>query len=169
MRRALAALAAGCAVASVTAGCGQTRVVTDTVVQTVTAPAVPAETGVRRPALTRPRVREGEVLVSGDTAPKSLGPYRFEPGTYTFRFEQYAPELPGLDFRTESSSINVTLDRSPRKSAPDSIPLVNSPRRTGDNQVQLSGRYYVDVASADHSYVLRFTPGANAAAGRPRL
>jgi hypothetical protein len=143
-------------------------VVTETVVQTVTAPPVPAETGVRRPALSRPAVRKGEVLVSGDTAPKSLGPYGFEPGIYTFRFEQYAPELPDLDFRSESSSINVTLDRRPRKSAPDSLPLVNSAQRTGDNQVELSGRYYVDVTSADHSYVLRFTPGANAAPGHPR-
>ena len=103
------------------------------------------------------------MLVTGNTAPKSFGPYRFEPGLYSFRYEQYAPELPGLDFAVEASNITVTLNRQPRKNAPDSALLVNSPQRTGDNIANLSGRYFIDVGTADHSYVVRLTPRSGAA------
>jgi hypothetical protein len=144
---------------AIAAGGEEPRVITQIVTRTVTLP--PPERGSNqgtRPAISRAPLRRGEVLVTGDTAPKSFGPYDFEPGLYTFRFEQFAPELPGLDFATEASSITVSLDRQPRVTAPDSVLLVNSSQRTGDNQASLSGKYYVDVNSADHSYVLRFTP-----------
>lgn len=150
---------AAVALASLIGGDEDQRVITETVTQTVAVPPPSEETGdATEPTLSREPLRAGEVLVSGNTVPKSLGPYNFEPGRYTFRFEQFSPDLPGLDFATDASSITVQLNREPRVAAPDSVLLVNSSQRTGDNQANLSGRYFVDVTSADYSYVLRFTP-----------
>lgn len=143
---------------------GEDRVITETVTRTVATPPPPAQgSDGAKPTLSRDPLAKGEVLVTGNTAPKSFGPYRFEPGLYTFRYEQYSPELPGLDFAVEASNITVTLNRQPRKNAPDSAVLVNSPQRSGDNIANLSGRYFIDVGTADHSYVLRLTPRSEAA------
>jgi hypothetical protein len=150
---AVAAVAAGLALA----GCGGERIITQTVTRTVATPP-PSQAGGPKPTLTRTAPGPGEVLVTGDTAPKTFGPYDFEPGTYTFQFEQFAPDSPGLDFSTEASPFAVSVNRKPRASAPDSQLLVNSAERRGDNIVNLSGKFYVDVTSADHSYVVRFTP-----------
>jgi hypothetical protein len=104
------------------------------------------------------RVCAGEVLLTGDSAPKTLGPVELEAGIYKFQFEQFDPESPGLDFATEASPIAVQLNRKPRTPAADSQLIVNTARRSGENIINVSGRYYVDVTAADHSYVLRFTP-----------
>jgi len=151
----LAALAVGAAAGL--ASCGTTHVLTQTVTQQVTAPQPPKDVGSTPGLLRQPR-QKGEFLIQGNTAPKSLGPYDFEPDLYTFRFEQYAPGFRGIDFSTDASSITVALDRKPRVNAPDSQLLVNATQKQGDNVVYVSGRYFVDVTSADYSYVLRFTP-----------
>src|SRR4051812_6082444 len=153
----MATAAALLAAAIVVAGCGDERIVTQTVTRTVAIPPPDQRAGAK-PILSRKTPGPGEVLVSGNTAPKTFGPYEFEPGTYTFQFEQFAPETPGLDFSTEASPIAVSINRKPRTSAPDSQLLVNSAEKRGDNIVNLTGTFYVDVTSADHSYVLRFTP-----------
>lgn len=140
------------------AGCGSERILTQTVTRTVAIPAAVQHGSSSTPTLAKKPPGPGEVLVSGNTSPKTLGPYEFEPGTYTFQFEQFAPDAPGLDFSTEASPFAVSINRKPRTAAPDSQLLVNSAEPRGDNIVSLSGSYYIDVTSADHSYVLRFTP-----------
>jgi hypothetical protein len=139
------------------AGCGSERIITQTVTRTVALPP-PSAGGNNGPTLAKQPPAAGEILVSGNTAPKTFGPYDFEPGTYTFRFQQYAPDQPGLDFSTDASPFAVSLNRRPRTTAPDSQLLVNSAAKEGDNIASITGRYYIDVTSADHSYVLRFTP-----------
>jgi hypothetical protein len=139
------------------AGCGGERIITQTVTRTVAVPTA-VRSGGAQPSLAKKAPGPGEVLVSGNTSPKTFGPYDFEPGTYTFQFQQTAPDAPGLDFTTDASPFAVSINRKPRTTAPDSQLLVNSAEARGDNIVSLTGRYYIDVTSADHSYVLRFTP-----------
>jgi hypothetical protein len=155
-RGATAGAAAGLALAAL-GGCGNERVVTQTVERMVTAPAEPAGTD-KAPALLKAPRRPGEILLTGNTSPKSFGPQEFETGIYTFRFEQYAPDLPGLDYATDASSITVSLDRKPRVPAADSVVLINSAQKKGESPIYVTGKYYVDVTSADQSYALRFTP-----------
>ena len=138
------------------AGCGSERIITQTVTHTVALP--PPGQAAKGATLAKQPPAAGEIVVSGNTSPKTFGPYDFEPGTYTFRFQQYAPGQPGFDFETDASPFAVSLNRRPRTSAPDSQLLVNSAAKDGDNIVSITGRYYIDVTSADHSYVLRFTP-----------
>ena len=142
---------------AVLAGCGSERIITQTVTRTVAIPPA-SKTAGKGPSLASKPPGPGEVLVSGNTAPKTFGPFDFEPGTYTFQFEQYDPQDPGLDFSTDASPFAVSVNRKPRTSAPDSQLLVNSAEKNGDNIAALTGQYYIDVTSADHSYVLRFTP-----------
>ncbi|MFL5884444.1 MAG: hypothetical protein ACJ77M_05190 [Thermoleophilaceae bacterium] len=156
MLRVVPPVALGIAVAAGLGACGSTHVLTQTVTQQVTAPQVPKDVG-STPGLLRQARRPGEILVQGNTSPKSFGPYDFEPGLYTFRFEQYAPGISGIDFATDASSITVALNRKPRVSAADSELLVNATQKQGDNNIYASGKYFVDVTSADYSYVLTFT------------
>ena len=146
------ALLAGSALA---VSCGDDeRVVTTTVVQTVTAPAeeLPGMPDIgKRPA------GKGEIVITGDEAPKTFGPYDFEPGPYTFRFAQYAPGG-GVDFQAEASSFSAIVNRKAGTQAPDSQVLANVTSRAGAGTVNLSGKLYVEVQSADHAYVMRFTP-----------
>ena len=151
----VAVLAAGAAAGL--ASCGETHVLTQTVTQQVTAPQPVKDVG-STPGLLREPPRKGEFVIQGNTSPKSFGPYDFEPGLYTFRFEQYAPQFSGIDFATDASSITVSLNRKPRLNAPDSQLLVNATQKQGDNVLYSTGKYFVDVTSADYSYVLRFTP-----------
>jgi hypothetical protein len=139
------------------AGCGSERIITQTVTRTVAIPP-PSKTGGKGPSLAAKPPGPGEVLVSGNTAPKTFGPFDFEPGNYTFQFEQYDPQDRSLDFSTDASPFAVSVNRKPRTSAPDSQLLVNSAAKNGDNIAALTGQFYIDVTSADHSYVLRFTP-----------
>ena len=153
-RRATAALAllAGCALA---VSCGSDeRVVTTTVVQTVTAP--PEET-TGMPDIGRRPAGKGEVVIRGDAAPKTHGPYDFEPGTYQFQFAQYA-KGGGVDFAAEASSFSAVVNRKPGTTAPDSQLLANVTARSGAGQINLSGKLFVEVQSADYAYVMRFTP-----------
>jgi hypothetical protein len=139
------------------AGCGGERIITQTVTHTVTTPPA-SEVSAKGPTLARQPAGPGEVVLTGDSAPKTLGPIDLEPGIYKFRFEQFAPDSPGLDFRTQASPIAVMLNRKPRVTAADSQLIINLAARSGENIVNATGKYYVDVTSADHSYVLRFTP-----------
>jgi hypothetical protein len=139
------------------AGCGETeRVLTTTVVQTVTAPPADAEQRGVPEIGTRP-VAKGEVVIDGDQAPKTYGPFTFEPGPYDFRFAQYAPGRE-VDFATEASSLTAIATRRPGRTADDTAVLVNATQRAGAAPITLSGKLYIEVQSADYAYVLRFTP-----------
>src|SRR5690349_13451830 len=85
----LLAIAGCCAVA---AGCGDGGTVGG---------AAPPPTSAVTPALAKRPKQDGEIIVRGDASPGSHGPYRLS-GTYTARFEQYAPEDPKLDFAAQT-------------------------------------------------------------------
>ena len=153
-RRPSAALALLAGVAFAVSCGGDERIVTTTVVQTVTAPAeeLPGMPDIgERPA------KKGEVVIRGDEAPRTYGPYDFEPGPYTFRFAQYVPGG-GVDFASEASSFSAIVNRKAGTQAPDSQILANVTARAGAGTVNLSGKLYVEVQSADYAYVMRFTP-----------
>ena len=139
------------------AGCGtEQRVVTTTVYKTVTTPP-PAPAGDRVPDIGRGPVRDGEVVIRGSEAPKTYGPYDFEPGAYDFRFAQYAPGR-DVDFRTDVSSFTAVVTRKPNRTAPDTQVLSNATTRAGAGSLTLAGKLFVEVQSADYSYVMRFSP-----------
>jgi hypothetical protein len=132
------------------------RVVTTTVVQTVAAPPLTSKPS-ELPEIGRSPAGKGEVVIRGDEAPKTYGPYDFEPGGYDFRFAQYAPGR-RVDFPTEASSFTVVVNRRRGRSGPDTQVLANVASRAGAGTVNLSGKLFVEVQSADYSYVMRFTP-----------
>ncbi len=110
------------------------------------------------PALARPKKKPGEIVLNEENA-QSLGPFAFPEGIYRVRLQQYAPDMPGLDFRTESSSFVVQLHRQPGKIDAETIHVFNVTKpRAQTNITSPGGKFYVDVSSADHSFVLRFTP-----------
>lgn len=136
-------------------GCGDEKTRTVTKVVTVTEPAeTPPDDAA---ALTASPKRPGEIIVEGEGG-ENHGPYTFRQAIYRVRFEQFAPESPGLDFRRESSSFGAQLHRKPGLVEASTIHLFNATKKTGGNQVTVpGGKFYVDV-EADHSYALRFTP-----------
>lgn len=139
------ALLAGLAACVLLAGCGSGTGASGTPAATVArAPA---------PALVRARRGPGEVVVRGDTTPKTAGPYAFH-GAYRVRFQQYAPEDPRLDFRGETAFV-ADLERT------QGIParrLFRAAAARGSRTVRLNGRFYVDASFGDYPFVLRFTP-----------
>jgi hypothetical protein len=157
VRRAAASVAVATA-AALAAACGDDdeRVVTTTVYRDMPLPALERTRGELPEIATRP-ARRGEVIIRGDQAPKTFGPYEFEPDRYDFRFAQYAPGG-GVDFRTDASSFTAVMTRRAGKSGPDTQVLSNETTRSGAGTLTLSGKLYVEVQSADYSYVMRFTP-----------
>jgi len=118
-------------------------------------PATTATTSTALPALaSRPPAR-GEIVVRGDSSPATHGPYTFE-GRYLVRFEQYAPEDPALDF---SGQTPLTVGLQRRAGDPrGAIAVFESARRSGRRELEIRGRYFVDVSFGDFPYVIRFTP-----------
>jgi hypothetical protein len=118
-------------------------------------PASTATTSAALPALaSRPPAR-GEIVVRGESSPATHGPYAFG-GRYLVRFEQYAPEDPALDF-TGQTPLTVSLQRragDPR----GAIALFEAARPSGRRELEIRGRYFVDVSFGDFPYVVRFTP-----------
>jgi len=111
-----------------------------------------------KPALARKPKQAGEILLVGSIQGKIFGPSNFKPGGYLFRFEQYDPKQPNLNFSSEASSFVVSLESKPGEVDSPYQLLVNATQKTGTNQVYVSGKLYIDVSSASASYVLRFTP-----------
>jgi hypothetical protein len=107
------------------------------------------------PALaTRPPAK-GEIVVRGDSSPATHGPYTFA-GRYLVRFEQYAPEDPALDF---SGQTPLTAALQPRAGDPRGAKaLIEAAQRSGRRELDIRGRYFVDVSFGDFPYVIRFTP-----------
>ncbi len=78
------------------------------------------------------------------------------PGRYLVRFEQYAPEDPALDF---SAQTPLTATLQPHEGDPRGAkPLIEGAQRSGRRELDIRGRYFVDVSFGDFPYVIRFTP-----------
>lgn len=119
-------------------------------------PAVVVPEATTASALESAPKEPGEIVVSGEASPGSHGPYEFE-GRYTVRFEQRAPEDPGLDFSAATSFV-ATLDKEAEIPGADSIELFEAARAGQTRTLRIDGRYYVDVSFGDYPYVIRFTP-----------
>ncbi len=145
---------AGFVVLATLAGCGGS---TTTVTVTDTGSGTGADsTEAGASGLADEPKQTGEVVVEGEGS-EVFGPYEFKQGVYTIRFEQSDPTNPDLDFRTESSSFVLTLNRKPGEITGDSAVPLNVTKPSGQTQLTLAGEFYVEV-EADHSYVVRFTP-----------
>ena len=115
--------------------------------------ADPPPSAAARPALLREATGAGEVVVRGETSPKTAGPYPLH-GTYNVRFQQYAPEAPETDFTSQTPFV-VDLERSPGTPA---MHVFKDAAETGRSTVTVDGRMYVDVSFGDFPFVIRFTP-----------
>ena len=110
------------------------------------------------PELTREPKAEGEVVVRGEASPGSHGPYELS-GTYTARFEQYAPEDPNMDFAGQTP-LSARLDPHANSDAGarKAVPLFETAAHTGTATVRANGRLWIDVEFGDFPYVIRLTP-----------
>jgi hypothetical protein len=107
------------------------------------------------PALATRPAAHGEVVVRGESSPRTHGPYTFA-GRYRVRFEQYAPEDPRMDFTGQTP---LTAALTPREGdTRGAIKLFQDAARSGSRELTIRGRLYVDVSFGDFPYVLRFTP-----------
>jgi hypothetical protein len=114
-----------------------------------------ATTSAVLPALASRPAATGEIVVRGESSPATHGPYTFD-GRYLVRFEQYAPEDPALDF---SGQTPLTVGLQHRAGDPrGAISVFESARRSGRRELEIRGRYFVDVGFGDFPYVVRFTP-----------
>jgi hypothetical protein len=111
-----------------------------------------------RPALAAQAKRAGEILVQGQGSPASHGPFTLR-GRYAVRFEQTAPEDPELDFTTQTAFVAM-LDRKAQQEDGESLRLFRKAARTGRREVELDGRYFIDVSFGDYPYAIRLTPAA---------
>jgi len=81
---------------------------------------------------------------------------RLRTGRYLVRFEQYAPEDDALDF---SGQTPLTATLQPRRDDPRGAKaLIEAAQRSGRRELDIRGRYFVDVSFGDFPYVIRFTP-----------
>jgi hypothetical protein len=106
-------------------------------------------------ALARSAPKPGEFIFTGDASPASHGPIELD-GRYLVRFEQIAPEDPALDFSGQTP-FEATL----QKRAGDeqgAIKLFSAASRTGRRELEITGRYVLDIAFGDFPYAIRFTP-----------
>jgi hypothetical protein len=145
-RRALLAIVLATGIAG--SGCGDGG--------TVGGQAPPATTVT--PQLAKWPKAEGEIVVRGEASPGSHGPYELS-GTYTARFEQYAPEDPNLDFAAQTPfSARLDPHASSDAGARKAVPLFEAAARTGTATVRAHGRLWIDVEFGDFPYVIRLTP-----------
>lgn len=144
----LTAAVLACAAALV-AGCGGGG---DDADPTASAPLTPTVT---QPALAREPSRPGELLVRGDSSPRTHGPLELD-GSYLVRFVQYAPEDPELDFGGEAAFTAALQRRAgdPRGQRA----LFATAAASGRRVMTIRGRLFVDVSFGDFPYVIRFTP-----------
>jgi hypothetical protein len=105
---------------------------------------------------TRPAAH-GEIVVRGESSPRTAGPYAFD-GRYLVRFQQWAPEDAKLDFSSQTP-FTATLERHDGD-ARGATQLFQAASATGRRSIAIHGRYFVDVSFGDYPYVLRFTPRA---------
>jgi hypothetical protein len=110
------------------------------------------------PELAKKPKAEGEIVVRGEASPGSHGPYELS-GTYTARFEQYAPEDPNLDFAAQTPfTAHLDPHADSDAGARKAVPLFETAAHTGTATVRASGRLWIDVEFGDFPYVIRLTP-----------
>ncbi len=110
------------------------------------------------PELARTPKADGEIVVRGEASPRSHGPYELS-GTYTARFQQYAPEDPSLDFTAQTPfTARLDLHADSDAGAKKAIALFETAARTGTVTVRARGRLWIDVEFGDFPYVIRLTP-----------
>jgi hypothetical protein len=107
-------------------------------------------------ALGRAPAAEGEVVVRGEASPQTHGPFVLH-GRYRARFEQAAPEDPGLDF-TQQTPFVARLDPHATSDADRSTRLFRTAARTGERTITADGKLFLDVEFGDFPYVIRLTP-----------
>jgi hypothetical protein len=123
---------------------------------TVAGQAPPSTTAT--PELAKKPRAEGEIVVRGEASPGSHGPYELS-GTYTARFEQYAPEDPSLDFAAQTPfAAHLDPHADSDAGARKAVPLFETAAHTGTATVRASGRLWIDVEFGDFPYVIRLTP-----------
>ena len=117
----------------------------------------PPSTTVTPELASKPKA-EGEVVVRGEASPGSHGPYELS-GTYTARFEQYAPEDPNMDFAAQTPfSARLDPHADSDAGARKAVPLFETAAHTGTATVRANGRLWIDVDFGDFPYVIRLTP-----------
>jgi hypothetical protein len=110
------------------------------------------------PELAKKPKAEGEIVVRGEASPGSHGPYELS-GTYTARFEQYAPEDPNMDFGAQTPfTAHLDPHADSDAGAKKAVPLFETAAHTGTATVRASGRLWIDVEFGDFPYVIRLTP-----------
>jgi hypothetical protein len=110
------------------------------------------------PELARKPEAQGEIVVRGEASPGSHGPYHLS-GTYTARFEQYAPEDPDLDFAAQTPfTAHLDPHADSDTGARKAVPLFETAAHTGTATVRATGRLWIDVDFGDFPYVIRLTP-----------
>jgi len=110
------------------------------------------------PELAKKPKAEGEVVVRGEASPGSHGPYELS-GTYTARFEQYAPEDPNMDFAAQTPfSARLDPHADSDAGARKAVRLFETAAHTGTATVRANGRLWIDVEFGDFPYVIRLTP-----------
>jgi hypothetical protein len=93
-------------------------------------------------------LKPGEILIQGQRREKFSGPYTFEAGGYSFRFQRLG----------DSGRLAVSLQsQRGSKQKPYEL-LVDTDRATGKRSVTVKGERYVHISSSADGYVLRFTP-----------
>lgn len=107
------------------------------------------------PALATRPPAAGEIVVRGESSPRTHGPYTFD-GSYLVRFEQYAPEDAQLDF-TAQTPFSAALARR-AGDARGATKLFEAAAQRGRRTLAIRGRQLVEVSFGDFPYVLRFTP-----------
>jgi hypothetical protein len=113
------------------------------------------------PALARTPPEKGEIVFRAEGSPVTKGPFAFR-GSYTVRFEQYAPEDPALDFGSQTPFTATLVQHVQGEPDPDrTVKLFQSAARAGRTTIRANGRLDVDVAFGDFPFVLRFTPVAS--------
>jgi hypothetical protein len=122
-------------------GCGgETKTVTERVTVTVQAPEPTPTPDVGEPSLDDAPKRPGEILIEVETNPQIVGPYDFQPGGYTFRFEQYDPLGEVTDW-AQTSSLVVSLESKPNDVVDPYQLLVNDEAQKGASQVTSAAGY----------------------------
>jgi len=107
------------------------------------------------PALARTAAKAGEFLFTGQASPASYGPIDLD-GRYLVRFEQVAPEDPKLDF-TGQTPFEASLQKREGDSQ-GAVKLFSAASRTGRRELEIKGRYVLDIAFGDFPYAIRLTP-----------
>lgn len=107
-------------------------------------------------ALLRTPEQPGEVIVHGEASPADHGPFTLH-GRYVARFEQYAPEDPGLDFAGETPFV-ARLVRPSGHGPGTRLRLFRTAAGRGRASVSATGSWRIEVAFGDFPYVIRLTP-----------